>query len=359
LDPVENLLERCHPSCRSCVRECLLLQELDVNGLALVELWRSGADPYIPFSCTACDLCAAICTRRLNPSAVFRVWRQELATRGKNSPAIRSPRQTDRPDNIYAVYRQRFHASETLPAQREARIVFFPGCALITFTPELSLAAFEYLTRRFPGIGWLSGCCFDPLDKLGLTERFETATQKFRDALLDRGVEQIVTACPTCHYRLLRIVPEVSIVSIYQLLADEHRYAVRPAVQLALHDACPDRFNQALGKAVRTLIGSQLAVMKHADKRTLCCGAGGDVVFFNPELAQTMSERRRAEAEASGADVLVTYCTTCAIQLASKAGPLRVTHVLDLVFGSEHDYHLVSERLKQTTNGLRGAAETR
>jgi fumarate reductase (CoM/CoB) subunit B len=347
VDPITDIQARCHPACRTCVNNCLLLKDLGVNGLGALELWQSGADASIPFSCAACDLCVITCTRRLNPSALMHIWRQEVAASYPDSFILNSPRQVDQPDNLYSTYRQLYPHQAPFPATQPARIAFFPGCALSAFTPDLALTAFDCLSDRYPGITWLEGCCFDPLEKLGLQSRFDTASLTLRATLQELGVQTLITACPTCYYRMSKTLPDVSVLSIYEPLRGDFRFSAPPQAPLAIHDACPDRFTQTLGKSVRLLLSGSIVTMKNEGKQTLCCGAGADVPFFNPDLGGAMRQRRLDQARANGAATLATYCTTCAVQLAANPNGLRVTHILDLLLGTEHDYNQIAERVAE------------
>ena len=340
-----QIRERCHPSCRTCVRECLLLQQLGVNGGGLVEWKLAGGDLAIAYSCSSCDLCASVCNRRLDPGGVLKTWRQFLSECAESSLARRSLRQTDLPGHLYERYSDNFAVEDPYPKPGPGRDSFFPGCAMSAFTPDLSYAAFELLRESLPDIGWLEGCCYDPLEKLGFINRFETATRKLYENIAGWGIERIITVCPTCTCRLQALLQDVQVISIYEWMASELPLSFPGSNQLAVHDACPDRNSGRIGKAVRTLLGVSSPVMKHEGKRSLCCGAGGDVPAFNPSLSQAMAERRLAEAEAGGARALVTYCTTCAVQLASYSKSVPVVHTLDLLLGLDRDYHLISERV--------------
>jgi Fe-S oxidoreductase len=281
----------------------------------------------------------------LDPGGILRVWRQSSPDPEDPSLAWHSLRQTDQLDHLYERYRQRYPAEKQSLEVGPGRVSFFPGCALSAYTPDLAWAAFEHLQQSLPDIGWLDGCCYDPLDKLGLADRFATSSRKLYERISDLGVEEIITACSTCTYRLQTLLPEVRVVSIYEWMVAEHKISFSGCAGLAIHDACLDRSTQSLGRAVRTLLGITSPVMKHEGKRSLCCGAGGDVPFFNPSLARSMAERRLAEAEAGGARELVTYCTTCAVQLASHSNSLSIVHVLDLLLGLERDYRQIAERV--------------
>jgi fumarate reductase (CoM/CoB) subunit B len=359
----QELLSRCHPSCRTCTNECLLLQTLNVNGLALAGLKGASGEALIPFSCTACDLCAVICNRKLSPAELLREWRAEVAASAEGVPAGLAPCLTDHPNNLYTSYRRAYAGDTCFPEPVPAETVFFPGCAMGATTPNLALTVFDSLQKRYPGLGWLEGCCFDLLDKLGLDERYGWAQQSLAAQVTQAGARRIVTACPTCHYRLSRTFPELQIISIYQLLAGERRRVSGLPARIAVHDSCADRKHQDLGCAVRGLL-PQTDELKHKGKRSLCCGAGGGVNFANPDLAAETARRRWAEVEASGAQLLVTYCTRCAVQLSGTTPGIPVAHILDLIFDLEQDYGQVAARMQSLLRpidgpGREGAAAVR
>jgi Fe-S oxidoreductase len=60
-----------------------------------------------------------------------------------------------------------------------------------------------------------------------------------------------------------------------------------------------------------------------------------------------MRQRRLDQARANGAAILATYCTACALQLAVNPDGLRVTHVLDLLLGTDHDYSQIAQRVAE------------
>lgn len=342
----QTLRDRCHASCRTCVRECVLLQQLGVNGLGLVELRATARDALIPFSCTGCDLCAAVCTRRLNPAEFLRAWREEVVVNQHGAPAQLEICLTDRAQHIYSLYRRMYSNELCVPAAEPAEILYFPGCALSAYTPELAMAAFEYLQKRFPGVGWLDGCCYNRLDTLGLNARYAQAQEALAAGIAQRGARRIITACPTCHYRLSKNFPALQVVSIYQILAGEMRKLSSLPERIAVHDSCADRFRQEIGKATRSLLPETLK-LAHEGKRSLCCGAGSGVDFANPGLSQEIAARRWAEVQASGAQLLITYCTNCAVQLSSAGASLPVWHILEPVFGLMQDYSEIADRLRR------------
>lgn len=89
----------------------------------------------------------------------------------------------------------------------------------------------------------------------------------------------------------------------------------------------------------RALLGSipglKLTEMQRIKEYAWCCGAGGGVSESNPEFAQWTARERLAEAEASGAEALVTACTGCeknfGAAIAATGSRLQVYDIVELL----------------------------
>lgn len=72
--------------------------------------------------------------------------------------------------------------------------------------------------------------------------------------------------------------------------------------------------------------------MEESGRYALCCGGGGDVAMCNQELVEAVARRRLQQAEATGAQVLVSACQQCKRTLMTAARQEKVRmRVLDLV----------------------------
>jgi Fe-S oxidoreductase len=63
-----------------------------------------------------------------------------------------------------------------------------------------------------------------------------------------------------------------------------------------------------------------------------CCGGGGGFEVVFPELSQTLATNRAKELADTGADIIVTHCPGCIMQLESGLKELNLENVrvLDL-----------------------------
>jgi Fe-S oxidoreductase len=75
--------------------------------------------------------------------------------------------------------------------------------------------------------------------------------------------------------------------------------------------------------------------MERSGASAFCCGAGGGAKAAYPDFAESSGKERLAEAEATGASILVTSCVNCQShlqQVAEKYGiNMRVADLYQLL----------------------------
>ncbi len=106
--------------------------------------------------------------------------------------------------------------------------------------------------------------------------------------------------------------------------------------RVAYHEPCHLCHGQKIREQPRQLLrqipGIELVELRESD---WCCGSAGVYNITQPELSQKLLERKIANVEASGADVIATGNPGCVIQIAhgvKKRGlPMRVVHPVQLL----------------------------
>jgi len=73
-----------------------------------------------------------------------------------------------------------------------------------------------------------------------------------------------------------------------------------------------------------------LVEMDKNREESRCCGSGGGVKSAYPELSESMAEHRADDAIRTGADVLVTCCPFCVLNLDS-VGKIRVLDLTEFL----------------------------
>ncbi len=313
--------------CGRCVAECRFLKNNgDPKSIA------DGYDPGdkhslgLPFECSLCGLCTAVCPVDLDPMQMFLEMRRETFERGEGEypehSGVRAyeKRGTSRRYSWYAL-------------PEECDTVFFPGCGLPGTRPEQTLKTFAHLRRSISNIGIVLDCCTKPSHDLGREQYFQEMFGEMKDYLAANGIKTVLVACPNCYKVFSQYAPELETRTIYEVL-DEKGLPKTPTVggTVTVHDSCVARFAEPVQNSVRSLLsrkGLTPVDPPHSRKTTLCCGEGGAVGCVSPDLAKGWTRQRMQEAEGQRT---VTYCTGCAHFLGAH-GP--TSHILDLVLTPE------------------------
>ena len=169
------------------------------------------------------------------------------------------------------------------------------------------------------------------------------------DAIKASGVQRIVTADPHAYHALkhdYRDVPPVEHIS--QVIAREVK-----AGKLALnkveddskvytyHDPCylgrHNRIYDDPRDVLDAIPGLQRVEMSRCRDRSFCCGGGGLMLFYEPKEDQRMGVVRVRMAAEAGANVIVTACPFCmvniedGIKVAGLEGKMTALDLTELV----------------------------
>lgn len=350
--PCQEIAEKC-TACGQCVASCLLLEEISEAPLNIAS---RGATVEEAFSCTLCELCTAVCPAGLSPAGMFAAKRVEAIAGGEFPIDDYRYLYPDRELNTCKLYREKYNIHyRELSVDQEGEVAFFPGCTMMTYAPAVTGAAFYHLEELWPHTTFLTDCCGKPLYQMGLKERGENYTTYLKSKLKKLGVKVLITACPNCFYELrTHLAPDgIEVRTIYENWGPG---AAGEAV-ITVHDSCPDRHEGIFARQVRAALehsGYRLVEMEHHGANTFCCGSGGQVSHFRPDLALALTNRRLEEAGKTTAGVLAGYCLSCVLNFARAATGLKVRHVLDLLLGLEEDYTEIKKRAKALFTGAEG-----
>jgi len=119
--------------------------------------------------------------------------------------------------------------------------------------------------------------------------------------------------------------------------------------KVTYHDPCylgrHNRIFEEPRDVLRSIPGTQLIEMSHHGPDSLCCGAGGGRMWQGKELdgQARMSEIRVKEAQATGAEILITACPLCLIMLEDALKTLGLEKELKIMDLNE----LVLQALEQ------------
>ena len=330
MSEIERVLNNCN-ECGLCIDECDFLQKYCEfpKELAVKYLKDKFVDaPAIPYSCNICTLCKFRCPEGLDIGKMIMEIRQELVKKSIGPLPQHTP----------IVEAQEFYVSDefkvTISSNNEkTERVFFPGCSLSAYSPDLVMETYKYLNEKLPGTGIILGCCGGPAFLTGDSNKFETISRDLESEVKRLGASQIIVACPFCYGLLKHHYPELNHVSLYTVL-DEIGIPEQKneAATYNIHDPCTARYEPKIQTSVRNIVekaGHNIIEISHSKAESHCCGMGGMVYAVDEELGKLKSRRTIMEASAD----IVTYCITCRETLQGQGG--HVVHLLDLIFNSK------------------------
>ncbi|SFG12404.1 iron-sulfur cluster-binding protein [Desulfotomaculum arcticum] len=292
-------------------------------------------------------------------------------TEGRSLPAIAAKPFRDRVDDLFNIPSQVDSKPEhpngqhykpaghhTPAAGHPARVGFFAGCLTDFVYPQLGEAVYKVLkhlglTMVFPPE---QSCCGVPAVYMGSRDAAAKLARQNIVAFELDGMEQIITACPTCAHTLKQqylelldadpawreraraFAGKVRHFSAFVAAQSENGklLKLKPSnLRVTYHDSCHMKGCLGISEEPRALLyaaGLQLAEMEGSDR---CCGFGGSYSVKFPQISQCILDKKLAAIEASGAQMLALDCPGCLLQLSggldSRGKALPVKHTAEIL----------------------------
>jgi glycolate oxidase iron-sulfur subunit len=240
------------------------------------------------------------------------------------------------------------------------RVGYFSGCMTDFVLPELGKHIIDFLTRN--GVEVVvpqeQGCCGAPVF-LGAGD-FETG-RKMADSNVKafEGLDYVISDCATCtsalkdYAKFLADTPQrkkayekfgkkVKDISEFLIdVLDLPASAYKPSAEakgkkVTWHDPC--HLSRHLGitsqprQVIKSIPGIEYVEMPNADR---CCGMAGAFSMYYYDLSKEIADKKAASIESTGADIVVSSCPGCEIQLIDSVVrnklPVKVMHIMELI----------------------------
>jgi heterodisulfide reductase subunit D len=204
----------------------------------------------------------------------------------------------------------------------------------------LAAAGIKYTT-----LGAQELCCGSVLMRTGQTPTVKKLAQQNTKRFKELGAKKIVTVCPGCYLTLKVDYPklvedfpfEVLHISdfINQLLqSGKLKLTKQVGLKVTFHDPCHlgRRFNiyEPPRNVLLSIPGLKLVEMPHNRENSQCCGAGGGVKAAFSDVTSKIGVSRMEEAAQTKADLLVTSCPFCCLNLDDAGRQAQLLPVSDL-----------------------------
>ena len=174
--------------------------------------------------------------------------------------------------------------------------------------------------------------------------------EKFVEVIKKSGAKKILVTCAGClktlredYPKLGMELPEVlHVTEALQEIIHGKKLKLTPlgkGVKITYHDPC--HLSRAAGvyddprEIIKAIPGAELVEMETNREAAMCCGAGGGLRSYDPDLAKKMAADRVKSAEDIDAEIIATACPFCEHNLMAGAkqidSSIRVVDVVDLL----------------------------
>jgi len=186
----------------------------------------------------------------------------------------------------------------------------------------------------FAVLGNEEKCCGDPARRSGNEYLFQMMAGENLETFKKYNVKKIITICPHGYNLFKNEYPEVASklmnykfdaevihhTDMINELLENNRLKIDRSngSQITYHDPCYlGRHNQKIDNPRKIIkkTGNKLFEMRHKKKQSLCCGAGGGLLWTEEKIGDRINHIRSDEALDTGADVVCTACPFCTIML--------------------------------------------
>jgi heterodisulfide reductase subunit D len=313
--------------------------------------------------CLTCETCGTFCPNDLHPREVIEALRcmamedgldlsaDEVLERGVRALRLLGTRIDDAHNISGDANDNRLIWATNLPEQPPgldrksgAETVYFVGCVSSLYpmsyaVPQAFVTILERAQADYTTMGGEEWCCGYPLLIGGQVKAAEAVIRHNVETVRALGAKRVVMTCPSCYHSWHHVYPEVigdlgfEVVHATQLLAEmvaEGRLPLKEGRKTVVtyHDPCDLGRKGGIYDAPRQVLeaipGVTFVEMDSRRETSLCCGGGGNLETFDPDLGAEVAAKRVAEAEAVGAQVLASACPQCERTLTKSTRASRV-----------------------------------
>jgi Fe-S oxidoreductase len=269
-------------------------------------------------------------------------------------------------------------------AKQKVKVLYHVGCLTSNDreSQKLARATVKILKRASVDFGILGDgetCCGGRAYQMGYQDGFLRQAEKNMAMIKKAGIKTLVTACADGYnafkvlYDKFNLKGDLEVLHITELAArliEEGKLKLSKTVRMNVtyHEPCylgrqgepwihwqgkrlpgiqrrydpPKVFRRGTygvyeppRDILRAIPGVQLVEMERIKEYAWCCGAGGGVNESNPEFSVWTASERIREAEATGAEAIVTACPWCVKNLKDavrqSGSSLKVFDIVELL----------------------------
>jgi heterodisulfide reductase subunit D len=316
------------------------------------------------YTCTLCARCREVCPVKIDLLGIWQSMRQELVERGVYPEKLDMAKESIAEEhNVFSYpHDERAlwvdfmdDAPDDLYQKERADTVYFVGC-IASFSPSVQGIA-QTLARLLSRVGidfTIMGeeeyCCGFPLLAAGMKHEMEMVKEHNIQRVRETGARHMVFSCPSCYrtwwHEYGDALPDMEFMHSTQLidkLIQEGKIELGEIrKRVTYHDPCDLGRNMGVYEPPRRALSAiprvEFVEMDQSRERSHCCGGGGDLEFYNPDLVSAVGDKTLAAMVATGADIAVTACQQCkrmALNARDRSGAeIEILDIAELVLST-------------------------
>ncbi len=315
--------------------------------------------------CRTCSACMEVCPALIDHvDTLMELRRNEVLIQGRMpEEASRALRIFETSGNPFGPQSDRVDWINQMNVRivkpgEKVDVLYWIGCC-VTFDPQKHKIAtdlcrlMEKCGIDFGVLGEDEKCCGDPARIMGQEMLFQQTAKEQVELLKQREFKVLLTGCPHC-YNVLKheyrqfggnfnvvhhseyIHEMLYLGTLKPQLGTEHKYVYHDPCYLGRYQKIYDPAREV----IKSIPKGHMLEMKNRREKSLCCGAGGGHYFMDLKRGERINNLRVKQANAAGADTIVTGCAYCmhmlqdSLKLLNYDETMRVVDVASLMADS-------------------------
>ncbi len=301
------------------------------------------------YSCSMCKACELLCPSSVKFTDIMKGVRTQLAAEdiGPLENHEEMARLIEESGNIFGEPKKLTDISpevEKLPDK--APNLLYLGCTVSGNQPALAKTTIKILREAGYDFTMMKDgeyCCSSFLDLVGLGENHEAAMETNLERLNALGVSNVLTLCPFCYGAFEKLAEKTESITsqhttkvLYEMVK-EGKIELKNSFdkKVTYFDPCHlGRYHgeyETPRELIKLVPGVDYVDMKRNRENSLCCGGTIRVPYY--ETRSGMSEMIVKDAHESGAEYIITSCSSCLHNLNTVAWEydIEVMNIEDLI----------------------------
>ena len=293
------------------------------------------------YKCTGCGNCEVVCHAKIHLVDLWEKMRDWIVANGAGPlPAHRGiAGNIASKHNSFGEDPKKRDAWWPAEIERSATpdVVFFAGCTGSYRMQHIAKAGVTVLARagiKMNCLGEKEYCCSSPLLRTGNPNLSLMCAEAVVEKADGIGAKDMVMTCSGCYKTVssdfgrfyAKVGQNVYHFSQYvERLINERKLPLNNEfkAKVTYHDPCHLGRHAGVFDAPRNVIkkikGVEFVEMEKSRENSRCCGAGGGYKSAFGDFATNIAAERVRDAEAVGAEVLITCCPFCVLNLTAGA----------------------------------------